>query len=108
MTGVYELLVGPDTGVMVFAQGYPRTPKILLASLTGGMHMKCGNDTTVVSSDAKCAPCWNVISKCKYDGKERWQHCMGQIKPAKVITAIEREIQRWRSKRGRKIIQIAR
>ena len=106
LTEKLDLLVGPDTGVMVFSQGYPDTPKVLLASLTGGGHLKCGNDTTIVSSDAKCAPCWNIISKCKYDGKERWQYCMGRIKPEKVIESIEGVIRKWRRKR--KIIQIAR
>lgn len=106
LTDVFDLLVGPDTGVMVFAQGYPDTPKILLASLTGGHHLKCGTDTRIVKTDAKCAPCWNIISNCKYDGDQPWQHCMGKIQPKKVIQAIEQEIGKWRNRR--KIIQINR
>lgn len=94
LTSVFDLLVGPDTGVMVFAQGFPNTPKILLASLTGGQHLVCGNETTIVSSDAECAPCWNVISKCKHDGRKPWQYCMGKIRPEKVIAAISAVIQR--------------
>ena len=86
-------------------QGYPDTPKILLSSLTGGGHLKCGPETRIVKTDAKCAPCWNIISKCKYDGEQRWQLCMGKIQPKKVIQAIEAEIRKWRQ---RKIIQIAR
>jgi hypothetical protein len=105
LTDVFDLLVGPDTGVMVFSQGYPDTPKILLASLTGGHHLKCGSETRIVKSDAKCAPCWNIISKCKYDGDQRWQHCMGKLQPKKVIQAIEGAIRTWRQG---KIIQIAR
>ena len=104
LTEVFDLLVGPDTGVMVFSQGYPDTPKILLASLTGGHHLKCGSETRIVKTDARCAPCWNIISKCKYDGDERWQHCMGKIQPKKVIQAIEAEIRKWRQG---KIIRIA-
>lgn len=105
LTDVFDLLVGPDTGVMVFAQGYPDTPKILLASLTGGHHLKCGSETRVVKTDARCAPCWNIISNCKYDGDQPWQHCMGKLQPKKVIQAIEDEIRKWRRS---KIIRITR
>lgn len=83
-----DCLVGPETGVMVFAQGYPDVPKVLLATHTDGSQWTFP-ETEVIQSTADCAPCYNIVSTCTRDGENPWAYCMGKIDPVRVIEAIE-------------------
>ena len=89
LTSVLDLLVAPETGIMVFSQAYEHVPKILLASHTDGTHICCGNETTILQPDCDCSPCYNIVFDCKHDGSNPWSLCMGKIPPEKVIAAIE-------------------
>ena len=89
LTSILDCLVAPETGIMVFAQAYGHVPKILLATHTDGTHIVCGDETTIIQSEAECSPCYNIVFDCMRDGDNPWALCMGKIPPDKVIAAIE-------------------
>ena len=93
LTSIFDCLVTPDTGIAVFSQCFPNTPKILLSSIIGG-HYVCGDDTTVIQSAAECSPCYNIALDCKHDNGKSWLYCMGEIHPQRVIDAVEEVIDR--------------
>lgn len=95
LTSIMDCFVTPNTGVFIFSQCFPRTPKILLSTLVAGYHCCCGDETTVIQSEAACSPCYNIILDCEHDGDNPWLKCMGKIAPSRVITAIERTIEAW-------------
>lgn len=90
LTSIYDCFVGPDTGVMVFAQGY-ETPKILLNTIIYDHY--AFPETVVLQSDAPCSPCYNTINDCSVkDGDNPWTACVGGIAPEFVIAEIEKVI----------------
>ncbi len=93
LTSVFDCLVTPDTGIAVFSQCFPNTPKILLSTVIGS-HYVCGDDTVVIQSAAECSPCYNIAVDCKHDCNDRWMYCMGKIYPERVINAIQEVIER--------------
>lgn len=95
LTSVFDCLVTPDTGIAVFSQCFPDTPKILLSTIIGG-HYVCGDDTVVIQSTAECSPCYNLAVDCKHDGDNPWMYCMGKIYPERVINAIAKTIEQKR------------
>lgn len=111
LTSIMDLLVGPETGVMVFAQGYPKTPKIVLATHTHGSEWTFP-ETQIIASEAECSPCFNIVADCEHEEGELWVKCMGAISPERVIGAIEGiinetrmfvqggRVQRYRAERG--------
>ena len=99
LTGIFDCLVTPDTGIAVFSQCFPDTQKILLSTIIGG-HYVCGDDTTVIQSAAECSPCYNIALDCKHDGDNPWMYCMGKIYPQRVINAIQEVIGRKRGVDG--------
>lgn len=95
LTSTFDLFISPETGVFCFSQAFPDVPKILLATHTTGEHIVCeGDNTTIIASEAKCAPCYIVVRECTYDGTNPWQLCAGRIPPKKVIAAIKDVIER--------------
>lgn len=95
LTSIFDCLVTPDTGIAVFSQCFPQTPKILLSTIIAD-HYVCGDDTTVLQSVAECSPCYNIALDCKHDGNKPWVYCMGKINPRRVIAAIEKALERKR------------
>lgn len=96
LTSIMDLLVSPETGVYVGAQAYSNVPKILLASHTDGTHITCGNESTIITPDCECAPCYNLVHTCEIDESVNAPICTASIKPEVVVEAIERVIQRKR------------
>lgn len=99
LTSICDCLVSPETGIFVFSQAFPEVPKVLLATHTTGEHICCGNETTILTSTAKCAPCYNIEwgNECpQVDGVPA---CIGKIDPSRVIEAIENIILRRRNER---------
>lgn len=108
LTSQYDCLVSPETGVMVFAQGYPDTPKILLASHSYGYHITFGDDTKILHSGAECSPCYNLVVGTEEEGcpqyvdkGESYPVCMATIPPEVITKEIETVYERW-STNGRK------
>ena len=89
LTSILDCLVSPETGLMVFAQGFTHVPKILLATHSYGYHFTFP-ETVVLQSEAECSPCYNIVYDCKHDGDNPWSLCMGKIAPERVIEAIEK------------------
>ena len=48
-----------------------------------------GKDTTIIQSEAKCSPCFNIVDECMRDGANDWMLCVGKIAPERVIEAID-------------------
>jgi hypothetical protein len=91
LTSIFDCLVSPETGLMVFAQAFEHVPKILLATHSYGYHFSF-QETTIIQSKAGCSPCYKIVYDCKHDGENPWTECMGKIAPEWVIEAIERVI----------------
>jgi hypothetical protein len=91
LTSIFDCLVSPETGLMVFAQAFEHLPKILLATHSYGYHFTFP-ETVIIQSEVKCSPCYKIIYDCKHDGDNPWALCMGKIPPARVIEAIEKVI----------------
>ncbi len=96
LTSIFDCLVAPETGIMVFAQAWTQVPKILLATHTYGYHItysdvgNCPNsETVIIQSESECSPCYNIVFDCTHDGSNPWSLCMGKIPPGKVMAAIE-------------------
>ena len=98
LTSIMNCLVSPETGVFCFAQAYPQTPKILLATHTDGTHICCGDENRILASEADCAPCYRIISNCKTEPGDIHSLCAGRIPPEKVIAAIEEVYRSWQTK----------
>ncbi len=98
LTSIMDCFVSPNTGVYIFSQCFPRTPKILTSCLIDGNHCVCGDDTTVLQSTAECSPCYLVLNDCKHDGDNPWFHCAGKIKSKRVIDAIDSEVKAWQER----------
>lgn len=96
LTSIFDLLVSPETGIYNGAQAYSHLPKILLATHTDGTHITCGGETTILTSECECAPCYNVVNACEMDEKINAPRCMASIQPEVVIEAIEDVIERKR------------
>jgi len=96
LTSIADCYVGPETGITVAAQAFPRTPKILLATHTYGHHITCGSDTVVIQSEAKCSPCFNIVDDCIREGEHPWAMCVGKIPPERIAEEIEKVYERRR------------
>ena len=92
LTSILDLLVSPETGIYVFAQAYPQTPKILLATHTNGTHISLGSESVILAAQCDCAPCYNIFATCDTDPETGASKCMASIKPEVVIKAIEEVI----------------
>ncbi len=88
LASLFDCLVSPETGLMVFAQAFEHVPKILLATHSYGWHF-CFHETKIIQSNADCSPCYKIIYDCQHDGDKPWSLCMGNIAPDRVIEAIE-------------------
>lgn len=94
LTSIFDLLVSPETGVYNAAQAYDCLPKILLATHTDGTHITCGGESTILTPECDCAPCYDVVHTCKIDKAVNAPLCIASIKPEVVVNAIEEVIQR--------------
>lgn len=99
LTSIFDCLVAPETGIMVFAQAWAHVPKIMLSTHTYGYHITFDSsidnptsETVIIQSEARCSPCYNIVFDCEHDGDNPWTLCMGKIPPEKVIAAIENVI----------------
>jgi len=97
LTSIFDCLVAPETGIMVFAQAWAHVPKILLATHTYGYHIAFP-ETVVIQSEAECSPCYNIVFDCEHEGNNPWSLCMGRIPPEKVIAGIEDIVDNWKMK----------
>lgn len=98
----YDCFVSPETGVMIFAQGYPDTPKILLATHSYGYHVTFGDDTRILHSGAECSPCYNIVVGLESEGCPQYEDdgdtfpvCIATITPESITAAIEEIYTRW-------------
>jgi len=95
LTGIFDCLVSPETGLMVFAQCFAHVPKILLATHSYGYHFSFP-ETVIIQSEAKCSPCYKIVYDCEHEGDNPWSLCMGNIAPERVVEAIEKVIKEER------------
>lgn len=85
LTSIVDCLVSPETGIFCGSQAFPDVPKILLASHTSGEHICCGDETTILTPECDCAPCYNIdsVQSCM-DRKAKGARCMLSIDPLMV------------------------
>lgn len=96
LTSILDLLVSPDTGIYSAAQAYEYTPKILLPSITSGKEITCGSESVILTPDCECHPCYEIGADCEIDPESNSPLCMANIKPRRLISAIEDVIERKR------------
>lgn len=103
MTKYADLVIGPDTGTLNAASCF-ETPKIVFMSSNSVENLTkyWKNCTSLLPEDCDCHPCHRLIyqnscPKGKFTNTATL--CMENIKPEKVLEAIEKYYQEWKHRR---------
>ncbi|MHC4616404.1 MAG: glycosyltransferase family 9 protein [Planctomycetota bacterium] len=99
-----DLVVGMDTGFSHGA-GIWQTPQILLlsAQTEENISKHWRNCTTLTAEGVDCYPCFKLhyeLSTCELDKELNLPKCMVELRPAKVLNAMEDVYQAWRETNG--------
>ena len=103
MTKYADVVVGPETGLMV-AAGCFDTPKIMMLSHSSEENLtKYWKNCTALSAGVECQPCHQLHytrDSCPLDVRMGHPICMGELQPVELYDALELEYNKWKEKRA--------
>lgn len=104
LTKYCDLVIGTETGILN-ASGCFNTPKIVFLSHSSPENL-CKywkNSTPLWNSRCVCQPCHRLIysNSCPKGERKLAPECMENLKPERVIEAIDKVYEKWKEKEGR-------